>query len=64
VVVLVRVVGQDAKDARPDHLQERVLREFGVAGVVQGRGEGPGQADALVELADGEQPGVAGELAR
>jgi hypothetical protein len=27
-------------------------------------GNGLGQAEALIELADGEQPGVAGELAR
>jgi hypothetical protein len=40
-----------------------VLGEVGVAGVVQDIGEGPGQADALVKLADGEQPGVAGEFA-
>jgi hypothetical protein len=32
--------------------------------VIDGVGEGPGQSDALVELADGQQPGVAGELAR
>jgi hypothetical protein len=55
---------EDAVDAGPDHLQERVLGEVGIAGVVQGLGEGPGQADALVERADGQQPGVAGQLAR
>src|SRR5262245_64004333 len=44
--------------------REAVLGQAGVAGVVEGVGEGPGEADALVELADGEQPGVAGELAR
>jgi hypothetical protein len=64
VVVLVRVAGQDAVDPGPDHLQEAVFGEVGVAGVVQGIREGPGEADALVELADREQPGVAGELAR
>jgi hypothetical protein len=64
VVVLVFVAGQDAVDATANHLQEGMLREVGVAGVVEGVGEGPGPADALVELTDGEQPGVAGELAR
>jgi hypothetical protein len=63
VVVLVLVPGEDAVDPGPGHLQEGVLREAGVAGVVQGVGEGPGEPDALVELADGEQPGIAGELA-
>jgi hypothetical protein len=63
VVVLVRVRGQDVVRAGADHLQERVLREAEVAGVVQGAGVGPGQAEALVERADGEQSGVAGELA-
>ena len=62
MVVLVRVAGQDAVDARPDHLQEGVFGEAGVAGVPEGVGEGPGEPDALVELADREQPGVAGEL--
>ena len=63
MVVLVRVAGQDAVDPAADHLQEGVLGQVGVAGIIEGRGEGPGEPDALVELADGEQPGVAGELA-
>jgi hypothetical protein len=44
--------------------QEGVLREIGVAGVIERVGEGPGQADVLVELADGQQPAGAGELTR
>ena len=40
-----------------------MLGEVGVAGGVEGAGVGPCQPDALVELADGEQSGVAGELA-
>jgi hypothetical protein len=64
VAVLVRVGGQQAVHARPDHLQEGMLGEAGVAGIVQRRGKGPGQDDALVELPDGEQPGVAGKPAR
>jgi hypothetical protein len=63
VVVLVGVAGEDAVDAGPDPLQEGVIREGLVAGVVERVGEGAGQADGLVERADGEQPGVAGELA-
>jgi hypothetical protein len=63
VVVLVRIADQDAIDAGADHLQEDVFGESGVAGVVEGLGDGPGQADTLVERADGEQSGVAGEPA-
>jgi hypothetical protein len=64
VVVLVLVAGQDAVDAGPDQLQEGVLGEVRVAGAVQGVAEGPGEPDAVIELADRQQPGVAGELAR
>ena len=63
-VVLAFLPGQGAVDPGPDHLRDRLLREVGVAGVVKGIGEGPGQADTLVALAGGQQPGVAGELAR
>ena len=64
MVVRVLVAGQDALDARAHHLQEGVVGEMGVARVVEGLGKGAGEPDALVELADREQPGVAGELAR
>ena len=63
MVVLVRGAGEDTLAAAADHLPEPVRNEAGVARVVQGVGEGPGQADTLVERADGEQSGVAGELA-
>ncbi len=63
VIVLVFVAREDAVHAGADHLQKRVLGEARVAGVVEGLGEGPGEPDALVELPDGEQTGVAGELA-
>jgi hypothetical protein len=33
------------------------------AGVIERLGKRPGEPDALVELADGEQTGVAGKLA-
>jgi hypothetical protein len=49
-------------DAGAVHLPEGALRHADVVGVVEG-GEGPGEPDALVERADREQPGVAGELA-
>src|SRR5262249_49188185 len=51
-------------DADADHLQEAVLCAVGVAKAVEGSGEGLSKPDVLVELADGPQPGVAGELAR
>src|SRR6516162_11288527 len=40
-----------------------MLAEVRVAGIVESGGEGLGKPDALVELADGEQSGVAGQLA-
>ena len=36
---------------------------FRIAGVVEGSREGPGESDLFVELTDGQQSGVAGELA-
>jgi len=39
-------------------------RKVGAAGVVERLSEGPGEPDALVELAEGQQSGVAGELGR
>jgi hypothetical protein len=41
-----------------------VVREIGVAGVVEGAGVGTRQPDALIELTGGQQPGVAGQRAR
>jgi hypothetical protein len=64
VIVLALVARQDAVDPAADHLQEAVLGEVGGAGVVQGGGESPGEPDKLVELANGQEPGVAGELTR
>ena len=40
-----------------------VLGEVRVVGVNECLGKSPGQADARIERADGEQPGSAGELA-
>ena len=51
-------------DAGADHIQEGVTRKVGVAGVVERFGGGPGEPEALVELADGQQPGIARELPR
>ena len=53
-----------AKGAVLQWVQVGVLDKVKIAGVIEGLGKGLGQADALVELADGQQPGVAGELAR
>jgi hypothetical protein len=53
-----------AIDAAPDHLQEGMLGQVRAPAVVEGAGVGLAEADALSELADGEQPGVAGELSR
>jgi hypothetical protein len=40
-----------------------VFDEIWVTGVIECLGNSPGQADALIELADGKQSGIAGELA-
>lgn len=64
MVVLVLVAGQDAVDATADHFQEGVLGEIGVAGVVEDGGEGLDEPNAPIELANGQQPGIAGRLAR
>ena len=50
-------------DADADHFQEAVLGAVGIAGVIKCLGKSPGQADVLIELADGKQSGIAGELA-
>ena len=53
VVVLVRVAGEDAEDAGPDHFGEGMVDAVGIAWIVEGGGELGGQADALVELPQG-----------
>jgi hypothetical protein len=60
----VLAAGEDANDAGVGPLGKAVLREAGGAEIVHGLGVGPPQPDAFVELADGEQSGVAGELTR
>jgi hypothetical protein len=45
------------------HRSNRSRIAAAVVVVTGGVGEGPGEPDALVELPDGEQPGVARELA-
>jgi hypothetical protein len=64
VVLLILGAGNDTVDAGADHLQERVFGQTGIAEVIEGLREGPGPSDALIELANGQQPGVAGELTR
>jgi hypothetical protein len=44
--------------------QEGEPRKVGVAGVVDRLDEGPGELDALIERADRNQSGIAGELSR
>jgi hypothetical protein len=56
VVVLVSVAGQDAVDAGADHLQEGVLGQVGVSGIIERFGKRSGQADAVAGLADGSSP--------
>jgi hypothetical protein len=62
VAVPVLAASEDANAAGAGPLGEAVFREAGGAGTVHGLGVGPRQPDAFVELADGEQPGVTGEL--
>ena len=47
-------------DAGPDHLQERVLGEVVVTGIIEGLGKGPGRAEVLVGRAEGKPSGVDG----
>ena len=61
VVVLVFVTGEDAEDAHTDHVDEGVVDEIGIAGIVEGLGELVGQADAMVELPQRQQSGVRGQ---
>jgi hypothetical protein len=48
--------------AGTDHLQEYVLGAIWVTGIIERLGKSPGQTDARIELADGQQSGVAGKL--
>jgi hypothetical protein len=41
--------------------EERVFKEVGVAAVVEGVGELADEVEALVKLADGQEPGNAGQ---
>ena len=43
--------------------RDGVLGKVRVGGVIECLGKSPRQSDALVELADGKQSGIAGELA-
>jgi 3-hydroxy-3-methylglutaryl CoA synthase len=48
VIVLVLVIGEDAVDPLPDHAQEGLASEGGVAAVVEGVGELLGEPDVAV----------------
>ena len=61
VIVLVLVVGEDAVDALADHAQEGLLRQGGIAWVVERGGELLSEAKLLVALPDRDEPGVAGQ---
>lgn len=62
MIVLVRVVGEDAVHAGANHLQSGVLDKLGIARVVEDGGEGSGEPKGFIELAEGKEPGIAGEL--
>ena len=59
MVVLALVTSDDAANAGAQHLEEGVLGRAGVAVVIEGVGEGPAELQAVIELAEGEQPGIA-----
>ena len=50
--------------AGTDHLQEYMLGAIWVTGVIERLGKSLDQADVRIELADGNQSSIAGELAR
>ena len=54
MVVLVGVAGENAVNAGADHLQNRMLDEIGVAGIVEDSGESVRQAELFIELAERE----------
>ena len=64
VVVLVGVVGEDAVHPHSGHLQEGMIDVADMSPVRQGFGKLPCQTDPLVELAERQQPGIAGNLFR
>ena len=64
VVVLVGVVGEDAVDPHPGHLQEGMIDVADVPPIGQGFGKLPRQPQPLVQLAERQQPGIAGNLGR
>ena len=64
MVVLVGVVGQDAVHPHASHLQKGVIDAADLPPICQSLGKLSRQADPLVELAEWQQPGVAGNLVR
>jgi hypothetical protein len=61
VIVLVRIPGEDAEDAGPDHLRKGMVDASGIAWIVEGSGESRGQADAVIELPQGQQASIGSE---
>jgi hypothetical protein len=64
VVVLVLVVGQDAIDSLPNHGEQGLLDKDRIAPVFQRRAELLGKPNPLIELSDGQQPGISGHRGR
>jgi hypothetical protein len=62
MAIPVLAAGENAEHSGTDHFQDAVLREVGVTGR-PGSSKCLCEPDALVELVDGEQSGVAGQLA-
>ncbi len=66
VIVLVGVVGQDAIDSRPRHLEESMVDVADLTPIVQAKGLGKllGKSQLFVQMAEGQQPRITGNLAR
>ena len=62
MIVLIFVVRDDAVDACTGHFDERMVDQLDIACVLQSLGKLPGQANAFIEFADGQEPCIAGKL--
>jgi hypothetical protein len=61
VIVLVRVPGEDAEDARLDCFREGMADASGIALIVKYRSELLRESDALVELPQEQEAGIGGD---
>ena len=64
MVVLVGVVGEDAVHPHAGHLQKGMIDAAPAPPVGRALGKLSGEPDPLVELAERQQPGIAGNLNR